>query len=200
MKKTIITISRQYGSGGRKIAEALAKKLEIPLYDNEVISLAAKESGLNEKVFKNPDDVPSSNLLYSISMLGPTKEQYGIPLYEKIFMVQSDAMRALAQKGSCVMLGRCGDYVLKDVEDCTHIFICASLKERVKRAKEDYGLSEENIEKKVLNVDKRRETYYNYHTNQKWGYPSNYHLVINTDHLEINDIIKLIESYMELKK
>lgn len=200
MKKTIITISRQYGSGGRKIAEALAKKLEVPLYDNEVISLAAKESGLNEKVFKNPDDVPSSNLLYSISMLGPTKEQYGIPLYEKIFMVQSDAMRTLAQKGSCVMLGRCGDYVLKDVEDCTHIFICASLKERVKRAKEDYGLSEENIEKKVLNVDKRRETYYNYHTNQKWGYPSNYHLVINTDHLEINDIIKLIESYMELKK
>ena len=200
MKSTIITVSRAYGSGGHEIGKRLAMELGIPYYDNELISLAAEQSGLSKEIIKNAENIPTSNILYSLSRLGPSAEVYGMPLSEKIFSAQSKAILELASKGSCVIIGRCADYVLKDFEDCIHIFITASLPTRVRRAVAEYQLFPENAEKKVIKTDRSRELYYNYHTGLKWGDSSNYDFIINTDHTGIEDAVVLIKSYVLLRK
>lgn len=200
MKKTIITISRQYGSGGHDIGKKLADELKIPYFDYKLISKeATKQSGIGTEFFETAEDIPSNNFLYSLSMLAPSTEVYGMSLNEKVFRVQSSVIKDLAQKQSCIIVGRCSDYILKDFENCIHIFIVASLKTRVKRAISEYNLPKENAEKKVIKTDKCRETYYNYHTDQKWGNPSNYDLIINTDKIEIDNAVKIIKSYIDLR-
>jgi len=126
MEDTIITISRAYGSGGHKIGKGLAEELGIPYYDNELISLVAERSGLSKGIMKHAESIPTTNILYSLSQLGPFEELYGMPLSEQVFSAQSQAIRELASKGSCVIIGRCADYVLKDFENCIHIYITAS--------------------------------------------------------------------------
>ncbi len=200
MKNTIITISRAYGSGGHEIGKRLATELDIPYYDNELISLAAEQSGLSKEIIKDAENIPTSNILYSLSRLGPSAEVYGMSLSEKIFLAQSNAIRELASKGSCVIIGRCADFVLKDFEDCIHIFITASLPARVRRAVAEYQLFPENAEKKVIKTDKSRELYYNYHTGLKWGDSSNYDFVINTDYTGLQDAVILIKSYVLLRQ
>lgn len=200
MDRTIITISREYGSGGHEIGKKLADELNIPFYDNELISLAAERSGFSEDVIRSAENVPSSNILFSLSRLGPSAEIYGMPLSEKIFQAQSQAIRELAGKGSCVFIGRCADYVLQDLEDCIHVFITASLGTRVRRAVQQYELDTNTAEKKVIKTDKSREVYYNFHTNLKWGHPANYDLIINTDHTGIDDAVVLLKSYVLMRK
>lgn len=200
MKNAVITISRQYGSGGHEIGKKLAEALGIPCYDNELISLAASDSGIKADLFQSAEIIPANNFLYSLSMLGPSTEIYGIPLNEKIFNVQSNVIRRLASSGPCVLIGRCADYVLKDFDNCIHIFISASLSTRVRRAVSQYHIPEEGAERKVIKTDKSRETYYNYHTGLKWGHPSNYDMILNIDHTGIDDAVEILKSYVTIRQ
>lgn len=196
MGAKLITISRQYCSGGHEIAVKLAESLGIPYYDNEIISKASEASGIHLTEFMNAENVPANNFLYSMSMLGPSTEIYGMPFSEKIFTVQSETIRAMAEKGSAVFIGRCSDYVLKDFDGCVNIFFSGSLRKRAKRAMDLYGFAVEEAQKKVKNADRSRSTYYNYHTGAKWGDPDNYDLVINTDKVTAEGAVEVIKAYL----
>lgn len=194
----IITISREYGSGGHEIGKKLADHLNFPFYDHELISMAAKDSGIRPEYFKLAEEIPASNFLYSLSILGSSKEVYGMPLNEKVYQVQSNMIKEVAEKGDCVIIGRCADYILRDKQNRISLFITSSFQNRVKRAIDQYHILPETAEKRVIKTDKSRQLYYEYHTEWKWGTPSNYDLVINRDRLNVENTVSLILSYLDL--
>lgn len=198
-KHKIITISRQYGSGGRIVGKLLAERLGIPFYDNELITLAAEKTGLSKECFVNAEETSAGNLLLSLTTLTPSIDSYGLPLNEKIFLVQSQVIKEVAEKGSCVIVGRSADYVLSDTENCINVFLQADLKDRVKRAVSQYGLSEKNAESTVIKTDKRRAGYYSYFTGLKWGKADNYDLILNTSRMDLEKIVDVIEKYVSLR-
>lgn len=193
----IITISRQYGSGGRIVGKKLAEKLGVPFYDNELINLAAEKTGLSKECFKEAESVSTSNLLLSLTTLTPTIDSYGLPLNEKIFLVQSQVIKDVASQGSCVIVGRSADYVLSEHHNCINVFIHADLKDRVERAVSLYGLDAKNTESAVLKTDKKRAGYYNYFTGQKWGKLENYDISINTSKIALDDVVDILVDYVE---
>ena len=200
--KNIITISRQYGSGGREIGEKLAEKLGIPFYDNKLISLAAKESGFAESAFENVENKATSSLLYSIAM---GINAYGnrdigfthLSLDDQIYLAQSDVIRKIAAEGPCVIVGRCADYVLKDFKNVVHIFIWADINYRKDRAINQYHLPAQKADEEIIKADKRRANYYNYHATGKWGKAENYHLSIRSDFIGIDNSVDCIIRYLE---
>lgn len=197
-KHKIITISRQYGSGGRIVGKLLAERLGIPFYDNEIISLAAEKTGLSKECFVNAEETSTGNLLLSLTTLTPSVESFGLPLNEKIFLVQSQVIKEVAEKGSCVIVGRSADYILSETENCINVFLQADLKDRIARAVAQYDLPEKNAEAAVIKTDKRRANYYNYFTGLKWGAADNYDLILNTSRMELEKIVDVIEKYVSL--
>ena len=198
MTKSIITIGRQYGSGGREIGKKLADQLGIPFYDNELLDIAAKKSGICEELFETNDEKPTSSLLYSLVM-----GSYGgdsLPFNHKIFLAQFDAIRSIADEGPCVIIGRCGDYALEDYPNLINIFIHADLKLRVKRAIENYGIESGKAEDFVLKTDKKRASYYNFYSSRKWGNLDNYDLTVDSGFLGIDNTVELIKKFIELKE
>ena len=175
MKKTVITIGRQYGSGGRIIAQKLAERLGIPYYDKEIIQSVAKETGLSESYIKEIDQKPTNSFLYDLvfATQGPT-----IP--DQVYIAQSKVIRRVAEEGPCVIVGRCADYVLRETPHRLSVFVCAPLEERVERAERDYGVQNANLESYVQRQDKQRASYYNYFATGKWGDGSSYDLCINS--------------------
>lgn len=198
----IITISRQYGSGGREIGEKLAKALGIPFYDNELITRAAKESGFSEAAFENVEKKATNSLLYSIAM---GMNAYGnqdigfthLSLDDQIYLAQSAVIRKVAEEGPCVIVGRCADYVLRDLKNVVNIFIWADMEFRKERAVKLYHLKEHKVEEELLKMDKRRANYYNYHANEKWGRAENYHLSIRSDYVGIDNSVQCILQFLE---
>ena len=200
MANTIITISRQYGSGGRAIGKKLAESLNIPFYDNELISISADKSGLSKEYFKDAESTAVNNIILSLSTLAPTTEIYGLPLNEKIYLIQSKVIKDLASEGPCVIVGRCADHILESFENCVNVFIHSSLADRVKRAVNEYNLPRKNAESVVSKTDKRRANYYNYFTNKHWGNVENYELVLNSGKIGIDNAVNIIKHYVELKE
>lgn len=203
MEQTVIlTIGREYGSGGREIGKKVAQLLNIPFYDNELIALAAKESGMSKEVFEKVDETAASSLLYSIvsgtymfgNHLGPALD---LPINDKLFIAQSDIIKGIAKKGSCVIVGRCADYILKDNPNCINLFVHASLKARVNRATSEYHMPLEKAEAQVLKIDKKRATYYNYYTGEKWGMARNYHLCVDSGMLGIEAAATVVENFVK---
>ena len=205
MKKTIITISRQHGSGGREIGRKLAQTLDIPFYDKEVITLPAKKSGYAPELFEKADQKATSSLLYALSMFGTTATSYnptgydGLPLADKLFIVQSDTIRSIAAEGSCVIVGRCADYVLQDDPSCINIFLTSSWQNRLRRATREYELVPAQAEDILRKTDKKRAAYYNFYTGLKWGDVNNYHLCLNTDDIGIENAVKYIAEYVKIR-
>lgn len=196
MINSVITISRQYGSGGRFIAKKLAEKLGIPFYDNEIITMAAKESGYAESMFEKAEQVSTHSLLYSLSMFGTAAGVYGLPLSDKVYLVQSDIIKECAAKGPCVIVGRCSDYVLKDMNNLINFYLYSDIESRVKRVKKYYENDAKDVEEDILRRDKKRATYYNYYTTQRWGAIENYHLAIHTDAVGIDGCVDILESFV----
>jgi len=198
----IITISRQFGSGGREIGAKLAEKLGIPFYDNELITRAARETGFAEAAFENAERKASNSLLYSLAM---GMNSYGgqeigfthLSLDDQIFLAQSKVIHKVASEGPCIIVGRCADYVLRDFDQVVNIFIWADLKARKKRAINLYHLEENKAEEEILKTDKRRANYYNYHSNEKWGKAENYHLSIRSDYVGIDNSTDCILRFLE---
>ena len=167
--ETVITISRQYGSGGRFIGRKLAEALGIPFYDKELITMAAEESGMSKELFEKADEKAGSSLLYTLSMnsylLHGMAGVPDLPLNDKVFLIQSEMIRKVADKGPCVIVGRCADYVLREKENCLNVYIYSDLDDRVARATTYYGLSPERAREQMQKMDKKRASYYNFYTN-----------------------------------
>lgn len=199
MTAAIITISREYGSNGRKIGRKLAEQLGIPFYDNELITIAAKKSGYAEGLFENADQRPTGSLLFSLSMYGAGMAAYDLPLNDKVFLIQSDIIRDVASQGGCVIVGRCADYVLRENPHCINVFIHAPLESRLERAIQEDHVAEEKAKDTVQKIDKRRATYYNYYTSQKWGRAENYDLCIDSSVLGIEGTAGVIRNFVECR-
>lgn len=198
----IITIARQFGSGGREIGEKLSERLGIKYYDKELISIAAKESGVNPEVFENIDERATNSLLYSLSMglysFGnnfPSMNE--MPINDKLYLLQHKIIKQVADEGPCVIVGRCADYVLKDRKDVVNIFIYADLDFRIKRAVEIKDVKPSKAEQVVLKTDKTRANYYNFYSGKKWGLPENYDLCINRSALSADKAVDVIECYLK---
>lgn len=203
--RTVITIARQYGSGGREIGEMLAKKLNVPYYDKELIALAAKKSGLSEEVFRQADERATSSLLYSLVMGtygygGGVAGMNDMPINDKLFLIQADIIRKAAEEGSCVIVGRCADYVLRERKDCLRVFIHADRDSRLRRAVEKYGIDPAKVSDFLTKKDKQRANYYNFYTNKKWDALQNYDLTIDSSVFtpeQAVDLIILAAGFME---
>jgi cytidylate kinase len=197
-KKIIVTIARQFGSGGREIGEKIAKALGIPLIDKELIKDAASKGELNEDIIKSADESATNSLLYTLAMgsnlLGTTINfGYKMPINDKLFILQSEAIKNYAAEGSCVIIGRCADYVLREEPNLFRIFIYGDLDHREARVRERHPeLKSSQIIDVINKTDKRRASYYNFHTGNKWGKYDNYDMAINSSTLGIDGTAQLI--------
>ena len=200
-KECIITIARQFGSGGREIGEALAKALGVKCYDKELISLAAKESGVDPEVFNNVDEKATNSLLYSLSMglysFGTGFNADRLPVNDKLYLLQHKIIKKLALDGPCVIVGRCADYVLRDCKNVVRLFICADMDYRIKRAVEKKGVKESKAEQVINKTDKSRANYYNFYSGMKWGDPENYDLSVNRTKLTLEQAVGVIQGYLK---
>lgn len=188
----IVTIDRQYGSGGRLIGEKLAGLLGYEFYDREILKIAAKESGMHEDVVEHFDEKPVSSLLYSTYLYTTMSVTDSLPLNQKLAFAQFDVIRKAAESGRCVIVGRCADYVLQDRKDCLNVFISASRPVRHERLAKYYGIPEELAEKTIRKQDKLRAEYYNFFTQRKWGDVSNYQLCLDAGLFTLDGAADLI--------
>ncbi|MBQ3507028.1 MAG: cytidylate kinase-like family protein [Clostridia bacterium] len=198
MKKRIITISRQFGSGGHSIAKAVAERMGIAFYDNNLITEVAKQSGLSEEFIRENEEYAShsSSFLYQLAM--STAGTYGYPsVYQKLYEAQTKVIEEIANKEACVIVGRCADYILKDREDCLHVFIHADNEHRAKHILEKYGPTEKTTAQRIKDKDNRRRNYYRFHTDREWGVAANYHLSLDSGALGEELCVQLIMNAME---
>lgn len=200
--KKIITITRQYGSGGREIGRKLAEAYGIPFYDNEIISRAAKDTGFAEAAFERAEDKASNSLLYSIAMgMNVFSSQdvgfSGLSLDDRIFLAQSKVIRNVAAEGPCVIVGKCADYILREQENVVNLFIRASLDFRIRRAVEVEGISQEKSAEAVMKKDKSRANYYKYHSGERWDNVLNYDMAICSDLCGIDGTVACLKAYLD---
>lgn len=199
MGKKIITISREYGSGGRQVGLTVAKKLGMEFYDKELIDAAAKEIGFPTEMIADREQRLTNSLLYNFAM----GTLYGIayprepkvselPLTEQIYQAQKKAIEEAAKRGSCIFVGRCADYILKSRPDVLRVFIYVDRDIRKRRAIEEYGEIEEYIDEFMYQTDKRRRIHYENYTNQKWGSRENYDLMLNSGDLGLDKCVELL--------
>ncbi len=201
---TVVTIGRQYGSGGREIGKKLAESYGIPFYDKEILKLAAKESGICEEMFENFDEKPTTSFLYSLVMdpyaLGYNAATFDMPLNQKVFLAAFDTIKKIAEKGPCVIVGRCADYALKESENCLSVFIHAPMSFKKGRIQAEHDIPDNKVKDEATRRDKQRASYYNYYTSQKWGDLKNYDLSVNSSLLGIDGTVELIRQAIALKE
>lgn len=190
------------GSGGRIIGNRIAKDFEIKFYDKELLDLAAQESGFDKRFFERNDEHKGfMKALYgTFAPLFGGSTPYANQLSdESLFKFQSDAIRKAASQSSCVFVGRCADYILRDMENCVNIFITADMPDRIKRVCERHGITEKEAEKRCLEGDEKRASYYNYYSAKIWGSAESYDLCINSSILGIGETTDLIEDFIMKK-
>lgn len=176
MKHIVITIGREYGSGGRLIAKQLSEEMGITFYDKQLISDVAKKTGFSEHFIRNAEHQrPTNSFLYDLYTSVQTPS---VP--DQVFIAQAKVIKEAAARESCVIVGRCADYILRDQPNCLRVFINAPLDQRVRRAREEYGVQEANLESYVIRQDKARASYYNYFATGRWGQSREYDLCVNS--------------------
>jgi cytidylate kinase len=198
--KFYITIGRQLGSGGREIGEKLAKELGIDYYDKELIEIASQKSGLGKEFFEQADEKTSHTIFggyfeFSSTMISNYANNY--LSNEMLFKIQSDVIRSLAERGSCLFVGRCADYVLKDLPGCLNLFVCADRKDRIKRVAEKELVPESKAADIIDKTDKKRAGYYNYYSNKEWGAAESYNICINSSMLGIEGTVQLLKEIVK---
>ena len=199
---TVITIGRQFGSGGHEIGEKVAAYFGIKYYDRELLTRAAKESGFWEEMLQNHDEVPTNSFLYNLVMdtysFGYNTSAFvDMPISHKVFLAQFDAIKKIAEEEPCVIVGRCADYALADYKNCIHLFIYGDEEHKIKRIMEKYDLTESKARDMMIKKDKQRQSYYNYYSSKKWGRADSYDLCINSSVLGVEGTVKLITQYVE---
>ncbi len=195
-QRYVITIGRQLGSGGREIGQKLSARLGIAFYDKELIRIASQESGLKEEFFERVDEQKHFSLFPGILGLRTAMGDDFFSNYylsnESLFRIQSDVMKKLAAEGSCIFVGRCADYVMKDERNCLNLFVSADMEERIRRIAQSHKISEGKAKELIERTDKGRSSYYNYFTGKTWGAAESYHLCINSSLLGIDETVRLI--------
>lgn len=202
----IITIGRQYGSGGRELGEKLAKRLGYEFYDENLVTMAAEKSNMHHAVLQEADETATKSLLYTL-VTGVESRGFGTPMFyempinDKLFIAQSEIIKELAQKDNCVIVGRCADYVLQDTDaECLNLFTYAPMEARIARIMRIYDLSREKAKDKIVKTEKKRRAYYNYYTSNEWGRLENYHLCIDTGTLGIDNAVELVCDWLAKTK
>ncbi|MCI6690564.1 cytidylate kinase-like family protein [Clostridiaceae bacterium AF29-16BH] len=203
MKKKIVTISRQYGSGGRYIGENLAKAMGVPCYDEKLIDMVAKESGFAQSFVAEKGERMTGSLLFNIaSSLSFANNVFstnnGVTLQDEIYFTQNRIIKELADKGPCVIVGRCADYILREREDCLNVFIFADNESKIERAEKYFNITREEAPAVLKKKDKARANHYKYYTDQEWGMASNYDLCLNSGLIGIEGCVKAIQQVLEL--
>lgn len=204
MANKIYTIGREFGSGGREVGEKLAAKLGIKLYDKELLQQAAKDSGFCEEIFENHDEKPTNSFLYSLVMDTYSVSGYSaapfldMPLNHKVFLAQFETIKKIAEKESCVIVGRCADYALSDNPDCINIFIHADLDVRIKNVSRNLNITANKARDIINKTDKQRASYYNYYTSKKWGDSKSYNLSLDAGKLGTDNCVEMILKFREL--
>ena len=203
MKKKIVTISRQYGSGGRYIGENLAKAMGVPCYDEKLIDMVAKESGFAQSFVAEKGERMTGSLLFNIaSSLSFANNVFstnnGVTLQDEIYFTQNRIIKELADKGPCVIVGRCADYILREREDCLNVFIFADNESKIERAEKYFNITREEAPEVLKKKDKARANHYKYYTDQEWGMASNYDLCLNSGLIGIEGCVKAIQQGLEL--
>ena len=197
-KNTIITIGRQFGSGGHEIGELLAKKLGIPFYDRNLVKMAAEELHITEEQAELEDEKKLMSIVsnYNLAMGGyndfMANAEFYAPVGRNLYAVQSAIIKKLAQKGSCVIVGRCADYVLKDYPGCINVFICASKEDRKNRVMDKYHLSERKATEKMKKIDRERKYYYETYSGKEWGSIQSHQILMNSSLLGKEKIVEYL--------
>ncbi|MGI6001866.1 cytidylate kinase [Lachnoclostridium sp. An131] len=202
---TIITIARQYGSGGHDIGKKLSEELKIPFYDKELLERAAKDSGFCQEIFENYDEKPTNSFLYSLVMdtysMGYSTAAFAeMPLNHKIFLAQFNAIKDIAKEGPCVIVGRCADYALADFPNVVNVYLYADMQSRIARIARRHDVTDSKAKDLIQKTDKSRASYYNYYTNKKWGEATGYDLCLNTASLGIDGTIHMIREFVAYKE
>lgn len=194
----VITIGRQYGSGGHEIGIKLAEALGIKVYDKELLTVAAQKSGMCREIFETNDEKPSSSFLYSLVTGGLGGNN--LPINHKLFLAQFEAIRSIAYNEPCVIIGRCADYALEDYENLITVFIHADIEERKKRVMKRHNVPENKVVEEIMKTDKRRSSYYNFYSGNKWGNLDNYDITVDSGKLGIDKTVELLVNYVKLKQ
>ncbi len=204
-RKIVVTISREYGSGGREVGRLLAEALNVPFYDKELLTYMAQSSGLDEELFKEINDkISFANFYFSdpkeFRKVGSNMHNLGmLGLMERIQAVQEKLITKLAEE-SCVIIGRCSDYILRDDPDVVNVFIRSSIQDKKQRAMQYYGEKEENLNARMFEIDSKRAAFYNHFTNGTWAKPTNYDVIISTEKLELEQAAKVLETFVKERK
>ena len=204
-KRQVITIGRECGSAGRLIGQKLAADLGVKCYDKELLTLAAKNSGLCEELFKTHDEKPTSSFLYSLVMdtysLGYNTSAYmDMPINHKIFLAQFDTIKKLAEEESCVIVGRCADYALADYPNTVSVFICGDEEDKIRHLMERHNVDEAKAKDIMIKTDKRRASYYNYYSSKRWGSCKSYDMCISSSAVGYDGAVDIIKEFAKKKQ
>ncbi|MGN0288348.1 MAG: AAA family ATPase [Lachnospiraceae bacterium] len=199
---TIITIGRQFGSGGHEIGEKVAQHFGIKCYDKELLSRAAKESGFCQEMIECHDERPTNSFLYNLVMdtysFGYNTSSFmDMPISHKVFLAQFDTIKKMADESFCVIVGRCADYALSDYKNCLNLFIYGDEESKIKRIMKKYDLTEQKARDMMVKKDKQRQSYYNYYSSKKWGRADSYDLCLNSSKFGVEGTVKLIIQAVE---
>lgn len=204
MNKYVITIARGYGSGGRTIGKMLSEELGIPYYDRDLLRLASDDSGINQALFVKADEKIKKSLLFNIAkkaykgeLIPPDSDDF--VSNDNLFNYQAKIIKELANTESCIIIGRCADYILKDYENVVRVFVHAPLEDCIKTLKEMTGKPEKELEKQILSIDKRRAEYYRYYTGRDWEDAKNYDLCLNSAHMGFEKCVEIVKSYLDIR-
>lgn len=200
--KLVICIGRQFGSGGHEIGQSLAQKLSIPFYDKEILKLAAQESGIMPELFEKADEKPSNSLLYSMSSAAhgraaPFASYNDYLTNDKLFLFQSNTIKRLAQEGSCVIIGRCADYILRGRKDMLSVYVHAPLELRIQRICRLRNIEEDAARSLIKKTDKSRANYYNFYAENDWGAAGTYDLCVNSGKLGTQRAVEMLAGVAE---
>ncbi len=203
MSNLVITIGRQYGSGGAEIGKLLAKELGIKFYDKELINLAAKESGFSEQILREFDERPTNSFLYSLSLGSYSHEStafgnINVPITDRVFMAQAQIIRDLAEKEPCVIIGRCAESVLKNHNALLSVFIHSDLNSRIKRICQKMDVTPAQASDMIKKIDKKRAGYHNYFSDGRWGEAAEYDICLDSK-MGIENVVKIIKYCAENK-
>lgn len=204
MKNLVITISRQFGSGGRLIGKKLSEEMGINYYDKVLLALSSEKSGLSSEFIEGLEEKASSSFLFNLSAAARATPNffysYDVPVNDKAFFAQTAVIKELAAKESCVIVGRCADYVLREHKNCLKIFIHASKEVRLQRLIKEYGYEESEAKEKLAKMDKGRANYYRHYTGEQWGNHDAFDLSINSDTSGIDGAVRLIKTMSNIIK
>jgi cytidylate kinase len=204
MSKYVITIARGYGSGGRTIGKMLSEELGIPYYDRDLLRLASDDSGINQSLFAKADEKIKKSLLFKIAnnvykgeLIPPDGDDF--VSNDNLFNYQAKIIKELANTETCIIIGRCADFVLKDYENVVRVFVHAPLDNCINTLKEMTGKPEKEIEKQIGSIDKHRAEYYKYYTGRDWEDAKNYDLCLNSSHLGFDKCVEIVKSYLDIR-